>query len=250
MGRRTGDETRELLLRTGMEMLLARGVSAGVGHIRLQEVVQRAQLTTGAAYRLWADQDHFHRDLAIEVTRYRDVGSVELFRAVADDPRARGGGLDRVIRLAAAAHVQSLAGDRSRSSRVFLVALALRASSRCSDGLNAASAERHLDSVGEFAEVYGSLMRAHGYRMRAPLTVLDFAEAVAAMGEGFALQEIQGIPHPVFGPSTDGADVDLDLSDGPWTLLGLTIRALVASFMVREERDGDRPSRVMSTEEV
>lgn len=46
-----------------MEMLLERGVSAGVGHIRLQEVVRRAQLTTGAAYRLWADQDDFHRDL-------------------------------------------------------------------------------------------------------------------------------------------------------------------------------------------
>ena len=41
MGRRTGDETRALLLRVGMQMLLERGVSAGVQHIRLQEVLRR-----------------------------------------------------------------------------------------------------------------------------------------------------------------------------------------------------------------
>ena len=36
MGRRTGDQTRALLLDVGMQMLLERGVSAGVQHIRLQ----------------------------------------------------------------------------------------------------------------------------------------------------------------------------------------------------------------------
>ena len=52
MGRRTGDETRALLLRVGMQLLLERGVSAGVQHIRLQDVLRHAGLTTGAAYRL------------------------------------------------------------------------------------------------------------------------------------------------------------------------------------------------------
>lgn len=33
-------------------------------HIRLQEVLRRAGLTTGAAYRLWAKQNDY-RDLAV-----------------------------------------------------------------------------------------------------------------------------------------------------------------------------------------
>ncbi len=71
MARRTGDETRALLLRVGMQMLLERGVSAGVQHIRLQEVLRRAGLTTGAAYRLWADQNDYQRDLAVSMVRLR-----------------------------------------------------------------------------------------------------------------------------------------------------------------------------------
>ena len=45
MGRRTGDETRALLLRVGMQLLLERGVSAGVQHIRLQDVLRHAAVS-------------------------------------------------------------------------------------------------------------------------------------------------------------------------------------------------------------
>jgi hypothetical protein len=53
-----------------MQMLLERGVSAGVQHIRLQDV-RHAGLTTGAAYRLWADQSDYQRDLAVAMVRLR-----------------------------------------------------------------------------------------------------------------------------------------------------------------------------------
>ncbi len=245
MPRRSGEETRQLLLRTGMEMLLTRGVSAGVQHIRLQEVVRRAELTTGAAYRLWADQDDFHRDLAVAVTRWRDVAPVAETRKIIDDPAQAGAGLDEAIRLAAAAHIRAVSGADSRSSRLFLVALALRASARTWDDLTSASVERHLESVAEFEEIYTQLMSMHGYRMRAPLTVRDFTVAMAALGEGFAVHAVEGIPHPVYRAAdhpTDHRPTDhpgdaIELPGGDWTLFAVAVRALVQGFMTCRRPD-------------
>lgn len=55
MSRRSAGDTRKLLIDVGIEILHERGANAGVGHIKLSEVVSRAGLTTGAAYRLWDD---------------------------------------------------------------------------------------------------------------------------------------------------------------------------------------------------
>src|SRR5690606_4054701 len=69
--RRTAAETRQLLLDTGVEMLYETGISPPVAHIRLQNVLRRAGLTTGAAYRIWANQEDFQLDLAEEATLRR-----------------------------------------------------------------------------------------------------------------------------------------------------------------------------------
>ena len=98
MGRRSGDETRALLLRVGMQMLLERGVSAGVQHIRLQDVLRRAGLTTGAAYRLWSDQEDYQRDLAVAMVQLRLSGPADYVRAAVDDLIAAGAPGNDVIR--------------------------------------------------------------------------------------------------------------------------------------------------------
>src|SRR5687767_15950116 len=77
MERRTSAETRKLLLDTGIAMLHEQGVTAGVAHIRLRDVLDRAGLTTGAAYRLWSDQSAFHRDLAVAAAGWRDDGPLD-----------------------------------------------------------------------------------------------------------------------------------------------------------------------------
>ena len=71
MVRRTAEDTRRLILEAGLQMLLERGATAGVQHIRLQEVLRSVGLTTGAAYRIWTDQTDFHRDLAVEMVGLR-----------------------------------------------------------------------------------------------------------------------------------------------------------------------------------
>ena len=71
-------------------MLLERGVSAGVQHIRLQDVLRHAGLTTGAAYRLWADQNDYQRDLAVAMVRLRLSSPADYARTAVDDLIASG----------------------------------------------------------------------------------------------------------------------------------------------------------------
>ena len=129
--RRTGDETRALLLSVGMEMVFERGVSAGIQHIRLQDVLRRAGLTTGAAYRLWADQSDYQRDLAVAMMRLRITGPADYARDAVVDLIESGAPGDDVIRAAALAHVRTAAVDTNdpddaRDAQSFLIAIALR----------------------------------------------------------------------------------------------------------------------------
>lgn len=232
MTRRTGDQTRELLIRIGMQMLLERGVSAGVQHIRLQDVLRRAGLTTGAAYRLWADQTDYQRDLAVAMVKLRAASPADAVMAAVKELIESGAPGDDVIRAAAASHVRSAtgadaAGDNPLDSQAFLIALALRTTAHTWPELTEASRERHHESTAAYAEFYSLLMKSYGLRMREPLTLDDFTEAMAALGEGFAVRALEGIEHPTYTFTAED-----EAPDGTWTLLALGVRALVNEFMV------------------
>lgn len=231
MGRRSGDETRALLLRVGMQMLLERGVSAGVQHIRLQDVLRQAGLTTGAAYRLWADQNDYQRDLAVAMVRLRLSSPAEYARTAVAELIASGADGNDVIRAAADAHLHSTAVDAddpasALDAHQFLISLALRTTAQTWPELRDASRQRHRESIAAFAEFYAYLMEAYGLRMKSPLTVSDFTEAMAAMGEGFAVRALEGIEHPRY--EATGSD---EIPAGSWTLFALGVRALVDGFM-------------------
>ena len=232
MARRTADDTRRLILETGIQMLLERGATAGVQHIRLQEVLRSVGLTTGAAYRIWADQSDFHRDLAVEMVGMRFAPPVTsaaiAIQEVLDDSD---GTLDDVARVAALDFVTYASKfhlePESRDSHAFITALALRTAAGAWPELRVASAERHRGSIDAFAAFYAALLARYGRRMRAPLTIVEFTEAMAALGEGFAVRAAQGLDHPVFDLPEGG-----ELPVGEWTLFGLGIRGLVEGFTV------------------
>ncbi|WP_314504410.1 hypothetical protein [uncultured Microbacterium sp.] len=232
MARRTADDTRRLILETGIQMLLERGATAGVQHIRLQEVLRSVGLTTGAAYRIWADQSDFHRDLAVEMVGMRFAPPVTsaaiAIQEVLDDSD---GTLDDVARVAALDFVTYASKfhlePESRDSHAFITALALRTAAGAWPELRVASAERHQGSIDAFAAFYAALLARYGRRMRAPLTIVEFTEAMAALGEGFAVRAAQGLDHPVFDLPEGG-----ELPAGEWTLFGLGIRGLVEGFTV------------------
>lgn len=215
--RRSGEETKQLLIDIGVSMLLQGGISVAVGHIRLQNVLRRAGLTSGAAYRLWPDQEAFQQDLAVAATRHRNEDPVFNTMSRIGPMLAAGVPLITVVREGAAAHIESL--ERCDASP-FLIALTLRATATASDDLRRVSQERHIESVQQFTDLYQHLMLRYRRRLRPGRCLHEFAEAMAALGEGFALQAIQGLPHPrVAGP--DGAE---------WTLFGVSTWCLIQGF--------------------
>src|SRR5690349_20822238 len=226
MARHTADDTRRLILETGIRMLLERGATAGVQHIRLQEVLRSVDLTTGAAYRIWSDQSEFHRDLAVEMLGPRFAPPVGSAASGIRDVLAQEATLDEVVRTAAADYVEYVTRmTRERDSpdaHAFVTALALRAAAGSWPELQHATAERHRESVVAFAEFYAALLARFGRRLRSPLTIVDFTEAMAALGEGFALRAAEGLGHPVFD-IPEGAEVP----PGRWTLFGIGILGLL-----------------------
>jgi AcrR family transcriptional regulator len=238
MPRRSGEDTRRLLIATGIAMLHERGATVGVSHIRLQEVVKRAGLTTGAAYRLWDNQEDFHRELAVAAVRRREEDPVgRTTRAIADLVEA-GASMSEVVRVAAAAHIDGLDEEdegHPSASDTFLTTLALRAGARHGDELQEASRDRHAGSIESFVDLYTVLMKTYGMRMRPPFTVRHFAVAVAALGEGFALHAIEGEDHPVVCMPDAG---DRTGTPPEWTLFGVAVSALVEAMMA-PDRPGE-----------
>ena len=215
-----------------MQMLLERGVSAGVQHNRLQDVLRRTGLTTGAAYRLWTDQNDYQRDLAVAMVRLRLSAPTDYARVAVEDLIAAGASGDDVIRAAADSHIRSTAVDLAdpadaADAQSFVIALALRTTAHTWPELKSASRERHRESIAAFAEFYEFLMQSYGLRMKSPLTIIDFTEAMAAMGEGFAVRALEGIDHPEYRATSDD-----EIPEGRWTLFALGVRALVNEFTV------------------
>ncbi|MCR2763044.1 hypothetical protein NQ152_05915 [Microbacterium sp. zg.B48] len=231
MPRRTADETRRLILEAAIQMLLERGVTAGVQHIRLQEVLRSVGLTTGAAYRIWADQTEFHRDLAVEMVGLRFAPPVASAVGAIQDVLAADGSMHEVVRAAAQDHVTYASKfhlePESRDSHAFITALALRTAAGAWPELRVASAERHRGSVAAFADFYAALLERYGRRMRSPLTITDFTEAMAALGEGFAIRSAEGLGHPRYDIPQDA-----EVPSGRWTLFGIAILGLVEGFTV------------------
>ena len=239
MARRSADDTRRLILEAGLQMLLERGATAGVQHIRLQEVLRSVGLTTGAAYRIWVDQDDFHRDLAIEMVGLRFAPPVASAQGAIQDVLDGGGTMNDVIRTAALDHVRYASKfhlePESRDSHAFITALALRTAAGSWPELRLASAERHRGSIAAFAEFYGALLHRYGQRLRSPFTIIDFTEAMAALGEGFAIRAAEGLGHPTYDIPEDA-----EAPSGEWTLFAISIMGLVHAFTIPMS-DEERP---------
>lgn len=191
MARRSADETRKILITIGLQLLHERGPSAAVGHIRLSSVLRRAGLTTGAAYRLWEDQTAYQHDLALEAVRFRDqISNATSVAAVIGTLANPGGNWAEVVRLASEANLRSFPQDVA-----FLTTLAIRASAYGDAELVQAGRQRHAEALASYSQLYDVVLRWSQRRMRAGFTLHDLATALAALSEGFGLQDGTGIVH-------------------------------------------------------
>lgn len=228
MPRRSAQETRQLLLETGLEMLFEQGVSSPVSHIKLQNVLRRTGLTSGAAYRLWDDQSTFQHELAAMATRRLDeqmvVSLIEAVRALIEAKAP----LAEIIRVATNQHVEEIFGSHPGGpvqGTVVLINIAMRSTAHSSEALREASRQWHVEAVGSYALLYETLQQLGDLAMREPHTMEHFALVVAALAEGFTLQAIQGSPHPTIEVSDEHGVVQ------EWTLFGRAVMALVETFM-------------------
>lgn len=204
-------------------MLHERGLSVGMGHVRLRDAAEDAYLTTGAAYNIWDGQADFHRDLAVAAVLWRDGNPLaETLRRVGTALRA-GQPWPEVVRLAAEAQVHDPERDRG-----YLISLALRATAGDDDeDIRRASVSRHHETVRQFAGFVDELMRLYHRRMRAPYATVDLVTAIGAMSEGFSVHTLTGLDHPCY-----------DIDGEQWTLLGVSALALCEHFT--EPTDDDK----------
>lgn len=197
-------------------MLHEKGPAAGVHHVLLAQVVKRAGLTTGAAYRLWRDQSEFHGDLAVAAMRWQDRSMLDRTTLAASAVVESGGSIDELLRVAGAANVQHMPTDSG-----IMTTLALRAAAQGNPMLLHASRERSGDMALAFRNLYVGLLHRFRLRLRPGLTIDHLAAGMSALVDGFAVQTASGEHHP---------ELDLPGREEPWTLLAVCLQALVQHF--------------------
>lgn len=213
-------ETRERLLEAGIRLLHESGVVAGVEHIKLADVCASAAYTTGAAYRCWPTQGDFHRDLAIAAVLWRDRSPIADTVSSVRGLLAERAPLAEVVRVGAAANVYRLPTDTD-----FYVTLALRACALHDHRLMEASAQRVSEGLAAHEQLFTALMGQYRRRMREPYTVTHLAAVIAALAEGFAVQDCTRTQHPRLVLDGLGPGVGTD-----WTLFGATLMTVIEGF--------------------
>ena len=97
----------------------------------------------------------------------------------------------------------------------------LRASARFDDELAAAARERVDEGIAAHEQLHEVLMSRYHRRVRPPLTLRDFSTIIAAVADGFAVQDV-GRAHPRVEVEPGRPGVGRE-----WTLLGIAVWALV-----------------------
>jgi AcrR family transcriptional regulator len=213
-------DTRQRVLDAGASLLYETGVTAGVSHVKLAAAATRAGYTTGAAYRCWPSQEDFHRDLA-RAAIARDVRAsiadiVSDLRPLVD----AGAPWLELVRCGAEANM-----FRTPDRADFFIALALRASARSDPELINTSVARIEEGLADHTELFAVLATKYGRRMRPPFTMSHLTAVVAALAEGFAIQDATGTRHPRLERDGLGAGVGRD-----WTLFGTVVQILIEAF--------------------
>lgn len=65
--RYSDDETRELTVRAGLDLLSTTGLTVSVDHLRLEDIIQRAGVSRSAVYRIWPSKEHYAASLLLRV---------------------------------------------------------------------------------------------------------------------------------------------------------------------------------------
>ena len=208
---------RETILASGLDQLHRAGVRGRVSHVRLEQAARCAGYTTGAAYRCWATQEDFHRDLALSAPgvalRLSNADVIASVRSAVD----AGVPLEEVVRVGAAANV-----GRQPTETDYFVPLVLRGTARFDAELAEAACWARVEEGPRGDErLHEVLLTKYQPRVRPPLTLRHLSTIIAALADGFAVQDV-GCEHAHVEVDDAGPGVGAD-----WTLLGMAVMAIV-----------------------
>jgi hypothetical protein len=234
MTRISRDDTRLLLLQTGVRLLMERGLEGGCANVGMAEVLADIEqgsgrrITNASIYgRIWASQADFHKDLLLEAASEFPSAEEQATRIAAQDYLATAVGtpthlLREICRRIGVVHFDALA--TSRSWQTWLAIWALTVSTpTLEDDLERGPtiAKHHEQAVEAFAEVLSEILAAVGATMRAGLTVDQLAMSMYALSEGLVL-------HQRF--SRDDL-LTVDVHGEHWTLFGVALEGIVNRFV-------------------
>jgi hypothetical protein len=243
VARRTRIQMAELILNTGVNMLIERGLEGGCDHVGMADVLAEVErvsgerITNASVYgRMWSSQAEFHRELLLTAAEYYpdDEEQVTLARshrvlAQADLSNAAGrhDALVEICRTAGAAHLKSLSESRPWQTWLAIWAITVSTPDTEDDETRGpAIARRHEHAVHEFSLVLEQVLQKVGYRVKPGLTAAQLASSIYVLSEGFAL-------HDRFAPE---ALVTLTRPTGPggelqeWTLFSVGVEAIMMQF--------------------
>lgn len=245
MTRRSRGETRQLIVDTGVRLLLERGLEGGCDHVGMADVLSEIRGTTGqritnaSVYgRIWANQAEFHRDLLVEAAGYFPNGEEQAAADAAREVLADADlstevgcadALREFCRVAGAAHSRTMVSSRAWQTWLAIWAITVSTPTLDDDAERGpAIGRRHQQAVERFGEVLADVLPRVGHQLRPELTLDQLAMAVYALSEGLAL-------HDQFAPPDLAM---ITLHSGPegasqqWTLFGLGLEAILGRFVV------------------
>jgi hypothetical protein len=236
------EELRALLLTAGRSILLEEGLGTGADALNFKIAFDRVEAETGVKLsnasvigRVWENLVDYQTDVLVELasdTSRSNVPEVEELVAevlAASDlstATARTSALTEVCRVVGDALSDALRRSSSWSLWINLWATAVSSDLPDRHQRVLSKLMESYDTINEQGEeAFSGLMTTFDYRVKEPLTVPQFLNAVGALAEGCSLRDrvdtqMVGIVRPT-GPH--GADQN-------WTIFGIGLHALVLEF--------------------
>jgi AcrR family transcriptional regulator len=251
------DEVRQRMLDAGRAIALEAGAALTINHLRLEEVIARAEVPRSSVYRLWAYKDDYIDDLLIYMagpgsfftnSEIFDPETFAIPRAViagnwhlAGTLEGRRAILCEAVRLAGARNYQAI--SRSPYWRVHMALIATVGSTRegeARDKIAVALEHAQFQSRMSMLGLFGYLNAALGLRARDPQrSIAHLTLAGGQLIQALALRRVlaqAALPRtseaadtdrllnaPIPGPGIDGQPAD-------WTLAAFGYLAIMDAF--------------------
>lgn len=202
--RRSDQETRDLMLRAGRDLVARDGLTVSVDHLSFEDVIQVARVSRSAVYRLWPAKELYFRELLLQLARATDPnegvydpGTVNLAVTLAEEqltedwsPEARRRLLIELCRVGARQNFDFLRETSEWRTYVALVSTVASLSDPSQrDDMREAMKLAEVRGLDRMRTFYADMARVLGFRVRPQVPGGEFTFAVlgGSLVEGLVL---------------------------------------------------------------